>query len=67
MRGENNASNPVNMKLSDFIRVSLSEIEHNKNVINPGASKLLRLLGKFAPLAIRNRVFQATIKTSFGE
>ncbi|GAB2025096.1 SDR family oxidoreductase [Lactovum odontotermitis] len=66
MRGENNTSNPLNMRLADFIRVSLAGIERNKNVINPGASKFLRLLGHFAPLAVKNRIFQATLGVAFG-
>lgn len=59
--------NPVNMKIDDFVKVVLKGIRKDKNIINPGPSKMLYFLGKFAPLRIRTRATRNTMIQEFGE
>lgn len=64
---DNGESNPVNMKLTDFVKVVLKGMEKDKRIINPGPSKLLYLLGKFAPAKVKMKATRNTMVAEFSE
>lgn len=62
---ENGESNPMNMKLDDFVSVVIKGIRKNKLEINPGPSKVLRLLGKIGTTKLKIKVMRRTMDTVF--
>ncbi|MGO2637551.1 MAG: SDR family NAD(P)-dependent oxidoreductase [Enterococcus viikkiensis] len=62
---ENGEKNPLNMKLADFVPLVIKGIEKDKAVINPGPSKLLNIIGRFAPMALRIRAMKGSMATEF--
>lgn len=57
--------NPLNMDIDDFVNAVLKGIERNRAVINPGASKMLALMGRWAPRRLVERLMRRTMQTEF--
>lgn len=64
---ENNNQNIVNMSLDQFTKSVLVGIRKNKQIINPGPSQLLYLIGKFIPSRLKIKIMQRTMVAEFGE
>lgn len=54
------------MKLADFIKLSLKGIAKNRTVINPGGSKMMKIVGRM-PFAIKQAVVRQTTRLFFKE
>lgn len=60
--GESGA--PGNMALDKFITVSLKGMSKNRSIINPGAAKVMKIMGRL-PIVIKRRLIRQTAKIWF--